>query len=117
MSTLEKIHETDGAQTSNFIRAFLGETLTGAEIVSASRRIILVCAPRRISTTDAFAMIELPPARRWEARDIIIVGTQFCLAPHGREIIRGDTVGHHAVRLVPLISDRHEDPDGWVVVG
>jgi hypothetical protein len=78
---------------TNFVRAHLGETLTADEILSASRRIILVSASRRVGAIDAFAMIELPPARRWEGRDLVIVGDRFCLAPHGRDIIRGDATG------------------------
>ena len=86
-------------------------------ILAAFRRIILVSASRRcISAIDAFAMVELPPARRWEARDLVIVGQQFCVTPHEREIIRGDTAGRHAVRLVPLLSDSEGEPDGWVVL-
>jgi hypothetical protein len=111
-------NKTDDAPTTNFVRAHLGETLTSDEILGASRRIILVSASRgRVNAIDAFAMIELPLARRWEGRDLVIVGTQFCLAPHGQEIMRGDVGGHHAVRLVPLLSDREDEPDAWTVIG
>jgi hypothetical protein len=105
------------APTSNFVRAHVGETLTADEIISAWRRIIVVSpSRRRIGAIDAFAVIELPPARRWEGRDLIIVGSQFCIAPHGQEIMRGDVAGRHAVRLVPLLTDREDEPDGWAVL-
>jgi hypothetical protein len=114
MTATTALRDAD-APTTNFLRAHLGETLTAAEILDARRRIIVVSASRRVSV-DAFAMIELPPARHWEGRDLIIVGSQFCLSPHGREIIRGDTAGRPAaVRLVPLLTDRADEPDAWAV--
>jgi hypothetical protein len=111
------------AAGANYTRAFCGETLTAAAILETGRRIILVAAPRRI-VVEEFAMIELPPAAEWARkygrdRDLLIVGTQFLLSPHARELIRGDNGGRHNTRLVPLVGDCGNSDavrDGWAAM-
>jgi hypothetical protein len=102
---------------SNFLRAFRGETLYASRILDTGRRIIVVSVPRTISSTDDVAVIELPPARRWLHKELTIIGAGFRLAPAAGESVQGEVAGRYAVRLVPLLNDRADEPDSWAVVG
>jgi hypothetical protein len=99
------------------LRAHRGETLQASEILAAARRIIVVSTPRTISAADDVAVIELPPARRWLSRELTIVGAGFRLAPAAGEHVLGDIGDCQAARLMPLLNDRHDEADSWVVVG
>jgi hypothetical protein len=104
-------------KTTNFVRAHVGETLTSEEILAASRRVIVVSAARavNIDQSNSLARIELPPARRWEGRELTIVGHPFCLSPYGDEVLRGgEAIGRDGVRLVPLIAE--DGRDGWAIL-
>jgi hypothetical protein len=104
-------------RTTNFLRAHVGETLTSEEIIAASRRVIVVSAARGMNTdrSNSFARIELPPVRRWEGRELTIVGGQFCISPHDGELLRGgEAMGRNGVRLVPLIAE--DGRDGWAIL-
>jgi hypothetical protein len=99
----------------NFIRLVAGSTLSADEILRAKRLYIKIVRPDGVSSTER-AVIELPPARKWEGRDLTIIdttGQSFRLVSHGDEVLYGDGNKCGAVRLVPLLSDRDDEPDGW----
>lgn len=106
-------HDTE----SNFVRAHKGQTLHASQLLDTNRRIIVISPPISPGEADDVAVIALPPARRWVARDLTIVGTGFCLAPVAGEHVQGDVDGRAAIRLIPLLNDRRDEPDSWAVVG
>jgi hypothetical protein len=113
-------HAPIPAAGANYVRAFCGETLTAAAILEGGRRIILVAPPRKI-VAEEFAMIELPRAADWgrtlgRDRDLLIVGSPFCLQPPPREVIRGDAGRRDNLRLVPLVSNCDAVRDGWAAL-
>ncbi len=115
MSTVAffRTHDTE----SNFLRAFRGETLRASKLLDTGRRIVVVSAPRTPCDADDVAVIELPPARRWLARELTIVGSGYRLALVAGEKVQGNVDGRSTTRLLPLLTDRHDEPDAWVVVG
>ncbi len=113
MSTITlRTHDAE----SNFLRAFRGETLHASQFLDTGRRIVVVSAPRTPCNADDVAVVALPPARRWLARELTIVGCGYRLAPVAGESVQGDVDGRSTVRLVPLLNDRHDEPDGWVAI-
>jgi hypothetical protein len=63
--------------------------------------------------------VELPLARRFEGKELTIVdstGMGFLVIPSDGDIIYGDIAMRIAVRLVPLVGDRDDEPDGWGAV-
>jgi hypothetical protein len=110
-----RTHDTE----SNFVRAYKGQTLQSSRLLDTARRIVVVSPPISpgVPGDDEVAIIELPPARRWQARELTIVGTGFCLAPAAGEYVQGDVDGRITVRLVPLLNDRCDERDYWAVVG
>jgi hypothetical protein len=98
------------------LRAFRGETLQASQILESARRIIVVSPARVISETDSVAVIELPPARQRLHKELTIIGSGYRLAPTAGDVVQGDVEGRSAVRLIPLLNDRHDEPDAWVVI-
>jgi hypothetical protein len=100
--------------TGNYLRAFAGATLKAADI---DHRIILVVRLRGVETTSR-AVIELPSVRSFR-RGIAVVdatGLGFRLVTDGADALYGDGEKRGACRLVPLLSDTDDEPDGWGIV-
>jgi hypothetical protein len=103
---------------SNFIRCCVGSTVTGGEILRSGLCVLKVCPPDRLVSAEP-ATIEIPPARRFEGKELTIVdasGMGFLVIPSDGDIVYGDIAMRSAVRLVPLVGDGDEEPDGWGVV-
>jgi hypothetical protein len=108
-------HQSDG----NFVRAFVGAEFDAAAIQHSGVQVIKICMPERLASADP-ATIILPPARRWQGREITIVdatGLGFLLIPREPEIIHGDVAMRSVVRLMPLLTDQDDEQDAWYVVG
>jgi hypothetical protein len=103
---------------SNFIRCSVGSTLTAQDILRSGLCVIKACMPDRPASAEP-ATIEIPPARRFEGKELTIVdsaGMGFLVIPSDGDIVYGDIAMRSAVRLVPLVGDGDEEPDGWGVV-
>jgi hypothetical protein len=108
----------DAGKTGNFLRAHVGSTLSAEEILSANRRVIVVCRSDGAGATHS-ATIMLPPAGRWKDRDWVIVdvvGCGFRLISEEAEPMYGDLDKRSAVRLAPLLSERDGEHDAWGIV-
>jgi hypothetical protein len=65
------------------------------------------------------ATIEIPLARRFQGKELTIIdssGMGFLVIPSDGDIVYGDIAMRSAVRLVPLVGDDDDEPDGWGVV-
>src|SRR5262249_18728052 len=103
---------------SNFMRCCVGSTLTAQDILRSGLCVIKVCSPDRLASAEP-ATVELPPARRFEGRELTIVdisGMGFLVIPSDGDIVYGDIAMKTAVRLVALVSDDDEEADGWSVI-
>ena len=102
----------------NFLRCRVGSTLTAQDILRSGLALIKVCPPDRLTSAEP-ATIEVPPARRFEGKELTIVdsaGMGFLVIPSDGDVVYGDIAMRTAVRLVPLVGDGDEEPDGWGVV-
>jgi hypothetical protein len=104
--------------TSNFLRCRVGSTLTAQDILLSGLALIKVCPPDRLVSAEP-ATVELPPAKRFQGKELTIVDIPAwasLVSPSDGDIVYGDIAMRSAVRLVPLVSDGDEEPDGWGVV-
>jgi hypothetical protein len=102
----------------HFIRCRVGSTVTAQDILRSGLSVIKVCMPDRLASAEP-ATIEIPPARRFQDKELTIVdnaGMGFLVIPSDGDILYGHIAMRSAARLVPLVGDGDEEPDGWGVV-
>jgi hypothetical protein len=119
----EATHVYHNTESSNFLRAYEGETLNADEFLVTGRRVVLISHYRAPLHVAQRATIALPPVRQWLHRDITIVeirpfggGNGYLLRPAEGDGLHGNPTGNSTVRLLPLLSDRDGEPDAWAVV-
>jgi hypothetical protein len=117
VSMITPLRDTDRPD-GNFLRVVAGGTLSADDIAAGWQRIIKVCLPGDGASAEP-AVIELPPARRWAPKEITVVDAAslgYVLRVSAGDKIYGAAAGHvnrPVLRLMPLLSDLHDEPDAW----
>jgi hypothetical protein len=119
MAHVTPLHDADRPET-NFIRLQAGGRLSADAFAGGWPRIVKIC-PRDDGEIAEAPVIVLPRARSWAPKEIIIVdaaGDGFVLLLSGTDQIFGEQAEGHlyhrpVLRLTPLLSDLHDESDGW----
>jgi hypothetical protein len=114
MTAIAYLHQDD-RPLGNFHRLVAGDTLHVAQLMAGWQRTIKIYA----SAVEPLhpTIVELPLARNWSRKDITIInlsGLDYVLRRSGSDEIYGEPNGSRVVvRLTTVLSDCHDEPDGW----